>query len=351
MAVFKDETRNTYYVNLYYTDYTGQKKQKRKRGFKLKKDAINWEREFLLQMQGEPDMTLNSLAQLYLMDIKTRLKEVTYDGHKHLLNNRILPYLGNKPINLITPADIRVWQNKQISQGYSDAYLKRMNNLLVATLNFAVKFYNLKENPCHLAGTMGKRKRSKITFWTKEEYLKFIALVDDITKYTMFQTLYYTGIRIGDLLALTYNDIDLDNGIIRINKTVNFKGGKVIFTSPKTPKSNRKITIPQLLVKDLSNYIKKIYSYKMTDRVFPYTKAILYKELKKKSEQAGLKKIRIHDFRHSHASLLIDMGINPLLISERLGHERVETTLNIYSHLYPSRSDELAEKLDKIMSY
>ncbi|MBT9699139.1 tyrosine-type recombinase/integrase [Eubacterium ventriosum] len=349
MAVFKDETRNTYYVKTYYIDYTGEKKQKKKRGFKLKKDAVNWEREFLLQMQGEPDMTLNSLAELYLKDIKTRLKEITYDGHKHLLENRILPYLGNKPINLITPADIRNWQNTQISTGYSDAYLKRMNNLLVATFNFAVRFYNLKDNPCCLAGSMGKRKRTKITFWTKEEYFKFIALVDDITKYTMFQTLYYTGMRIGELLALTYNDIDLDNGIIRINKTVNFKGGKVNVTSPKTPKSNREITIPQLLVNDLNNYIKRIYDYKNTDRVFPYTKAILYNELKTKSEQAGLKKIRVHDFRHSHASLLIDMGINPLLISERLGHEKVETTLNTYSHLYPSRADELAEKLNKIV--
>lgn len=349
MAVFKDETRNTYYVKTYYIDYTGEKKQKKKRGFKLKKDAVNWEREFLLQMQGEPDMTLNSLAELYLKDIKTRLKEITYDGHKHLLENRILPYLGNKPINLITPADIRNWQNTQISTGYSDAYLKRMNNLLVATFNFAVRFYNLKDNPCRLAGSMGKRKRTKITFWTKEEYFKFITLVDDITKYTMFQTLYYTGMRIGELLALTYNDIDLDNGIIRINKTVNFKGGKVNVTSPKTPKSNREITIPQLLVNDLNNYIKRIYDYKNTDRVFPYTKAILYNELKTKSEQAGLKKIRVHDFRHSHASLLIDMGINPLLISERLGHEKVETTLNTYSHLYPSRADELAEKLNKIV--
>lgn len=349
MAVFKDETRNTYYVKTYYIDYTGEKKQKKKRGFKLKKDAVNWEREFLLQMQGEPDMTLNSLAELYLKDIKTRLKEITYDGHKHLLENRILPYLGNKPINLITPADIRNWQNTQISTGYSDAYLKRMNNLLIATFNFAVRFYNLKDNPCRLAGSMGKRKRTKITFWTKEEYFKFIALVDDITKYTMFQTLYYTGMRIGELLALTYNDIDLDNGIIRINKTVNFKGGKVNVTSPKTPKSNREITIPQLLINDLNNYIRRIYDYKNTDRVFPYTKAILYNELKTKSEQADLKKIRVHDFRHSHASLLIDMGINPLLISERLGHEKVETTLNTYSHLYPSRADELAEKLNKIV--
>ena len=117
MAVFKDETRNTYYVKTYYIDYTGEKKQKKKRGFKLKKDAVNWEREFLLQTQGEPDMTLNSLAELYLKDIKTRLKEIAYDGHKHLLENRILPYWGNKPINLITLADIKNWQKAQISTG------------------------------------------------------------------------------------------------------------------------------------------------------------------------------------------------------------------------------------------
>lgn len=349
MAVFKDEIRNTYYVKLYYTDYTGQKKQKKKRGFQRKKDAQTWEREFLSQQQGEPDMTLKSLSELYLADVKTRLKQVTYDGHKHLLDNRILPYLGDKPINLITPADIRKWQNGQISSGYSPAYLKRMNNLLVATLNFAVKYYHLKENPCHLAGSMGKRKREKITFWTKDEYFAFISHVDDIVKYTMFQVLYYTGMRIGELLALTYKDLDLDKGIIKINKTIHFKNGSAIVTPPKTPKSIRDITLPALLVDDLKEYISKIYHYNITDRVFPYTKAILYKELKKQSEAAGVKKIRIHDLRHSHASLLIDMGISPLLISERLGHEKVETTLNTYSHLYPSRADELAEKLNEIV--
>ena len=349
MAIFKDETRNTYYVKLYYTDYTGQKKQKKKRGFERKKDAQAWEREFLTQIQGEPDMTLHSLSELYLTDVKTRLKQVTYDGHKHLLDNRILPYLGEKSINLITPADIRKWQNTQISAGYSPAYLKRINNLLVATLNYAVRYYNLKENPCYLAGSMGTRKREKITFWTKDEYFTFISHVDDIVKYTMFQTLYYTGLRIGELLALTYNDLDFDTGIIKVNKTAHFKAGSVIITSPKTPKSNREITIPQLLVNDLKKYIDRIYHYNMTDRVFPYTKAILYNELKKQSKAAEVKKIRIHDLRHSHASLLIDMGISPLLISERLGHEKVETTLNTYSHLYPSRADELAEKLNEIV--
>lgn len=349
MPVYKDEERNSYYVKVYYVDYTGQKKQKKKRGFKLKKDAQNWEREFMLQLQSDPTMSLNSLSELYINDISSRLKQTSVDGHKHLLNTRILPYLGDKPINLITPADIRHWQNLQIDSGYSPAYLKRMNNLLVAVLNYAVRYHNLRENPCHLAGSMGKRGRRIITFWTKDEYFSFIKVIDDITRYTMFQVLYYTGMRIGELLALTYGDLDLESKIIHINKTATFKGGNVIITSPKTEKSTRDVTVPALLVDDLQDYMSKIYSYSVEDRVFPYTKSILYNALNTGCEKSGVKRIRIHDIRHSHASLLIDMGVSPLLISERLGHEKVETTLNTYSHLYPNRAEEVAEKLNKIV--
>ena len=165
----------------------------------------------------------------------------------------------------------------------------------------------------------------------------------------MFQVLYYTGMRVGELLALTYNDIDLDSKIIHINKTVSFKGGNAIVTSPKTEKSIRGISIPALLVNDLMKYMEKIYSYSDIDRVFPYTKSILYNALNAGCEKSGVQRIRIHDIRHSHASLLIDMGVSPLLISERLGHEKVETTLNTYSHLYPNRAEEVAEKLNRIV--
>ena len=151
MPVFKDETRGTFYVKAYYTDYTGARKQKMKRGFKLQRDAKEWERAFLEKVQGTPTMTFYSLYELYMADISTRLKESSIISKKTVFNNRILPYFKDKPINAITPADIRLWQNDLLSKDLSDAYLRRIHNTIVTFFNYAVKYYNLPKNPCAVA--------------------------------------------------------------------------------------------------------------------------------------------------------------------------------------------------------
>lgn len=129
MPVFKDESRNTFYVKTYYTDYTGAKRQKMKRGFKLQREAKEWERAFLEKQQGTPDMTFQTLYDLYMEDMSHRLRENSIIGKKNVFKNRILPYFQDKQINQISPADIRSWQNEQIAAGYSDAYLGPMSRL------------------------------------------------------------------------------------------------------------------------------------------------------------------------------------------------------------------------------
>lgn len=136
MPVFKDESRNTFYVKTYYTDYTGAKRQKMKRGFKLQREAKEWERAFLEKQQGTPDMTFQSLYDLYIEDMSHRLRENSVSGKKNVFKNRILPYFKDKPINQITPKDIRDWQNIQISAGYSDAYLDRIQNMMTTIFNY-----------------------------------------------------------------------------------------------------------------------------------------------------------------------------------------------------------------------
>ena len=122
--------------------------------------------------------------------------------------------------------------------------------------------------------------------------------------------------------------------------------GRDVITEPKTPRSKRSITIPQFLVIDLQDYVNSMYGVEKEDRLFPITKYYLEHEMQRGIKQSGVKRIRIHDIRHSHASMLVELGFSPLEIANRLGHEKIETTLNTYSHLYPNKQEQLADRLD-----
>ena len=347
MPAYYDKLTNKWYCKFYYTDWTGAKKQKKKRGFELKRLALDWERTFLDKQQGNPDMTFQALYEIYIEDIKTRIRETSVEGKKQLFRTRILPFFKDKPINKILPTDIRKWQNELINANYSDSYLDRLHNSLVAIFNFAVTYYNLTANPCHKAGRIGKRT-VVVNFWTKGEYDTFIDTVGDIQTRTAFQVLYYSGVRIGELFALTLADIDTKNNAISVNKSFQRLKGKDVITLPKTPKSIRTITMPPFVINDLINYSKMLYELKNDDRLFPFTKHFIYNAMTRGCVASRVKRIRIHDIRHSHASLLIELGFSPLIISERLGHEKVETTLTTYSHLYPNKHNEVADKLQNL---
>ena len=153
--------------------------------------------------------------------------------------------------------------------------------------------------------------------------------------------------RIGELLALTSADVDLTNRTISITKSYQRLHREDVITEPKTPKSRRIISIPEFLMADLQDYLNSLYEVRSTDRMFQCTKNYLEREMKRGIQQSGVKKIRIHDLRHSHASLLISkLGAQPKMVADRLGHEKIQTTLDVYSHLYPNQGKELAERLN-----
>ncbi|MCM1212866.1 MAG: site-specific integrase, partial [Blautia sp.] len=159
--------------------------------------------------------------------------------------------------------------------------------------------------------------------------------------------LFYSGIREGELLALTPADI-LPDKRISINKNYAKVNGQELFLIPKTSKSKRDVAVPDFLYNDIQEYVSKLYGIKPNDRIFYFTKYALGKEIKRGAQKAGLPEIRVHDLRHSHASMLVDMGFDILEISKRLGHESVKTTLDTYSHLYPDKDTRLAGELDKL---
>ena len=303
--------------------------------------------DVLVAHNSDFDMKFDEFLKLYYADMETRLREHTMRTKKYIIELKILPYFGQKRINDIKAADIRNWQNELIKQGYSPTYLKTINNQLSAVFNYAVKYYDLKGNPCAKAGSMGKSKAEEMNFWTKEEFMQFIdSVMDKRQSYMAFMLLYWTGMRLGEVLALTPADIDFEKRTISITKSYQRLGKQDVITPPKTRKSKRIITIPEFLIADLQDYLSSLYEVKDTDRLLPVTKYYLEHEMKRGIKVSGVKKIRVHDLRHSHASLLVEMGFSPLEIADRLGHEKIETTLNTYSHLYPNKRTVLAEKLD-----
>ena len=202
MSAYKDKTQGTWYVSFRYIDWTGKKTQKLKRGFKTKKEALNYEKEFIRKTAADMKMEMNSFIQVYFEDKKNELKE-----------NSI--------------------RNKQNT-------------------------YNLKENPCRKVKKMGKSDANKLEFWTKAEYDRFIAGIEPGSEdYLIFEILFWTGIREGELLALSLSDFDMGGNLLHINKTYNRIRKRDVIDTPKTENSVRTIDIPNFLKEEGQEYAKK----------------------------------------------------------------------------------------------
>jgi integrase len=347
VRTIRDEYTGKWKVDYTYVDWLGNRKRSTKRGFSTKREAEEWGRSFLAQKQADVTMTFGDFVEVYYEDMKVRLKEHTMMNKRNIIDLKVLPYFKDMKLKDIKPATVRKWQNELMQKGFSDTYLKSINNQLSAILNHAVRFYDLKSNPCRKAGSMGKNKADDMEFWTKEEYDTFIEhVMDKQTSYLAFATLYWTGMRIGELLALTPADIDVNKKTISITKSYQRLNKRDVITEPKTPKSRRVIRIPAFLVADFKDYFPRIYYFDEHSRIFNVSKSYLSSEMRRGVKGSGVKKIRLHDLRHSHCSHLIELGFTPVAIAERLGHEKVETTLNTYVHLYPNKQNEIADKLD-----
>ena len=348
LPVYKDEKRNTWYCKCNYRDWLGESKSKMKRGFVTKKEALEWEREFLQRQSASMDMKLSSFVDVYFDDKAPRLKERSIMTKRTLIETKILPYFGDKQMNEITAVDIIKWQNALLNQEYKPTYLRMIQNQLTALFNHAERFYDLKDNPCKKVDKMGRANAKELNFWTKDEFEVFIqCFTEEEEMYRIiFLMLFWLGCRVGELLALTSEDIDFEKGTVSISKTYFRRNKTDYITAPKTESSNRKITIPQFLQDEIKQFLDRQYELMPEERIFPITDRAIQKKMKQKTEQARLKPIRVHDLRHSHIALLIEKGMQPLVIAQRVGHDSVNTTMNIYGHLYPNKQKQVADLLN-----
>ena len=297
----------------------------------------------------DPDKTF---IDLYMSDIKPRIKPTTYATKENIINTHIRPYFENKSLSGISAVDVLQWQNGLLmlrdseGKGYSQTYLRSVQNQLNAIFNHAVRYYNLPKSPCAATKKMGKSKAKEMLFWTKEEYLKFAEVMKEKPmSYYAFQLLYWGGMRCGELLALTIADFDLEKRLLRINKNYQVVKGVEMIITPKSEKGNRVIDLPEFLCEEMEDYFSSLYKADKNSRIFTFSKYYLHHEMKRGAKAAGVKKIRLHDLRHSSCALLIHLGYSPIQIAERLGHESITITER-YAHLYPSVQRQMAASLD-----
>ncbi|MDY6213392.1 MAG: site-specific integrase [Schaalia hyovaginalis] len=194
---------------------------------------------------------------------------------------------------------------------------------------------------------MGSKKGGEMNFWTKQEYLRFSeAIMDKPLSFYAFEVLYWTGIRCGELLALTPSDFIFETSELSITKSYQRLKGIDTITDPKTPNSVRRIAMPKFLAEEMKEYLEDFREdLGPHDRIFDVTKYYLTHEMERGCKESGVKRIRVHDLRHSHVSLLIEMGFSALAIADRVGHESTDITYR-YAHLFPNKQTEIASALD-----
>lgn len=352
MAAYKDEKRGTWYVSFHYYDWTGKNKRKMKRGFKTKREAVEWEQHFLMKSGTNLDMTFEEFYKAYTRDRKPKLKRNTWEIKDHIVHTKLMPYFKDRRISEIRASDILQWQNIMISyhnkqgKAHKPTYLRTIQAELSAIFNHAVRFYDLRSNPVVKAGPLGSSKSDEMLFWTKEEYLAFAnSIIERPVSYHAFQLLYWCGLRVGELLALTPGDFDFVTHTLHITKSLQRIHGEDIITDPKTRKSRRDIQMPEFLCDEIQSFLHSDTGYTRTERIFKISKGFLRREMDRGTEKAGVKRIRIHDLRHSHVSLLIHMGFSAVSIGNRVGHESQNITYH-YAHMFPTEQAQMADMLN-----
>lgn len=351
MPVYKDEKRGTYYFVVRIDTMDG-KKQVKRRGFKTQREARVAESEVIADAERglfeENNATFGFVAKRYLEWYKRRRKASSYRKIESIVRVNILPTFEKKRLSDIRNRDITRFQDDLYDKKYSVSHIKKVHQTVSAIFNFAIKEEYTLRNPAREVGNIDDEVTKHVNYWTLEEFKEFISVVDDYLYKTLFMTLYYSGMRKGEISALTWKDINFDANTISIDKTAY----DTDVTTPKTMSSIRTLEMPKYvmsmlqqlkMIKEPAQKLGYFVFGKYYDHLPAATLDRYYDDYVKKTQ---LKKIRIHDFRHSHASYLINKGAIPAVVAKRLGHKDIAMTLNTYSHLYPSTENEIIVQME-----
>ena len=359
-------------VDIGKDQFTGKRKQKKKRGFNTKKEADKALTKILNEINegiySEPtNMTVNQYMEIWFKERKLTVERTTYQNNVAFFRIYISPQIGSLKMIEVTPFVLQQFVNELVEKtNLASSTIHKIFDVLKVSFAKAVKLKIIKENPIVLVD-LPKIKKSEMKVWDINQVNFFLENVSNIKRPSKYITAYLlallTGMRQGEILGLRWRDIDFQTKQIFITQTLSHDG-KELRNSTKTRAGNRAIHIPNVLInclkierkKFLENKFKYGNEFEDNDLVVctkngkPVKPTNLSSAFKKDVKKVGLPIIRFHDLRHTHATMLIQQNINPKVIQERLGHSRIGITLDIYSHVLPSMQQEVAMKLDKIVT-
>lgn len=364
MPVYKSKKEKTkdnkiWYFKCNYRDIDGCIRQKKSKKFITKEEAIKEEAKFLInigEQKKSGKITFNKIFEEYILKLENEVRPQTLKKNNNYYKH-IKPFLGDVQIDKLTLEQLKKWKCKLNDKNLKCSYKNKIYNFMKSLIKYSSTYYNTSTNVLELAGNFKdiNYKKEEMLFFTKEEFDLFTTVIEEHLWKTLFEILFYCGIRQGELQALNWNDIDLIKGTININKTLTtkIKGYKYSIFPPKTKSSYRILPMPDFLLNDLKliyNTYLQLDGFNNEWFIFgglnPIAETTIQNHKNKYCKLAGVKQIRIHDFRHSCASLLISKNADPVLVAKYLGHSDVSMTLNRYSHMYKSKLDEIINLIE-----
>jgi len=349
---------------------TGKRKQTMRRGFATKKEAENAAKELSTQLENglniiDNKMTLNQYLPKWLeMAAKRKVKDTTFDHYQNVINFRILPILGHLALRDLNGTVCQKFFNPLLDQELSERYIKYIYNILNTSLEKAIDWDLILKNPLRKVDLPKERKR-KYTVWKREEIHRFLQFAkdEDLHYFALFFVCVYTGIRRGEVLRLKWEDVDLTDGTLHVQRNQTYLRGTYSYGSLKTESCNRIIKLDDETLhilmqnKKRQNELKLLYGpqYSAENLIFsrkngqPINSATLAKIFNRIIKKAGVPKLRFHDLRHTHATLLLEAGVSLKEVQERLGHSSIKMTGDIYAHVTNKMKNNASKKFSEYM--
>lgn len=306
----------------------------------------------------------NKMAVEYFLDkwlneiCVSSLRPSTFNLYQGILRKHIYPAIGKTLLCQLTPVQLQTLYNSKIKAGLSASRVKHMHAILHKALSYALKWGYVSYNVSDLVEKPKQRKK-EMTVLSKEQVDKFLSSAKEDRFYPLYVLALTTGLRQGELLGLRWDDIDFGQETVSVQRTVKEEKGKLVIGEPKTKSARRTVTLPKLAIKVLKEHRKRQLQkgflssgYVFTDSQGGLVRAtnMVRRSFKPLIKEAGVPEIRFHDLRHTHATLLLQQGVNPKLVQERLGHSSIGLTLDTYSHVLPNMQKQVARELDIVFS-
>lgn len=362
---YKEASSGKWVGSIIITDNFNKRLRKRKYGFKTKKDAEAWESSFnVVEFEQKKYTSINEMCDLFLSGKKGTVDSQTLKKDATIINLHIIPHLNDFDMSKLNQATIINYRNELLEKGLSNDRVNRCVKMLKQIFKLYKSIVNAPNDPFLNIQHLRYEKQTPIQFYTLEQFHQFYKVIDSLVYKAMFRLMFFSGARSGELSALTWNDVDFKKGLINIDKSIDFKikGVEYQIKPPKTKKSKRKVLLDKSTV-ELLEALKTDYKVKVksfNDDMFVFGAMTPIKPTTKDrhnrlyAEKAGLPRIRIHDFRHSHATMLLNMNSDKLtqtnmflVVSKRLGHKDVNETLRTYGHLIKANEEVLINVLNE----